>query len=179
MFNVFKNFKNVFSLQKIGKDRLPSLDDKPDLHYTNAVLFESFRYTSFVFASVPHYATSDVRLREYVIPKGAIVLISLYHVMHDPEYFKDPETFNPDRFLNENGEFVNDERVIPFGIGKRFCLGQSLAEKEFFLFFTGLMQKFKFEPGNKPLPSYKMEDLYVKELLRCVPAFETIIRHNE
>ena len=70
-------------------------------------------------------------------------MISLWHPLHDPEHFKNPEIFNPDRFIDLNGKFVNDERVIAFGVGKRSCLGQTLAEKEFFIFFTGIMQQFQ------------------------------------
>jgi cytochrome P450 len=58
------------------------------MHHTNAVLLESFRVTSFVVVSVPHFATADVPLRNYVIPKGSVVLPSLYHAMYDPKHFK-------------------------------------------------------------------------------------------
>ena len=58
-------------------------------------------------------------------------------MMYNPEFFPEPETFKPERFLDETGKFVNDEHVVPFGIGKRYCLGKSLADKEYFLFFTG------------------------------------------
>ena len=67
------------------------------MHYTNAVLLESFRITSFIPVSVPHCAMENVKVQDYVIPKGAIVLPSLFHVMHDPGYFKNPEIFNPNR----------------------------------------------------------------------------------
>jgi len=78
----------------------------------------------------------------YSIPKGATIMASLWHALHDPEHFKNPEVFNPDRFIDPNGKFINDEKMIAFGVGKRSCLGQSLAEKEFFIFFTGIMQQF-------------------------------------
>merc|ERR1712241_982065 len=80
----------------VGFDRYPTLDDRPNMHYTNAVLLESLRITSFVPISVPHCALADVKVQDYVIPKGAIVLPSLFHVMHAPVHFKDPEIFNPD-----------------------------------------------------------------------------------
>lgn len=150
------------------------------MHYTNAVLLESFRLTSFVPVSVPHYATADVKVGEYVIPKGSVVLPSLFHVMYNPAHFKDPEVFNPQRFLDpETGHFVNDEQVIPFSIGKRYCLGQSLAEKEFFLFFSGLMQKFQFQAvPDKPLPSYHVDQVPVKGILRNTPTYEVIMKER-
>ena len=160
----------------VGPDKLPSLDDKDKLHFTNAVLHESFRVTSFVPMSVPHYALEDVKVRGYVIPQGSVVLPSLFHVMYNPLRFKNPGTFNPDRFMSPEGTFVPDEHVIPFSIGKRYCLGQSLAEKEFFLFFTGLLQKFRFEsPDNEDLPSYNIDEVNVKGILRSVPPYKVKI----
>ena len=122
--------------------------------------------------SIPHCALEDVKVQNYVIPKGSIVLPSLFHVMHNPKRFKNPEEFNPDRFMN-NGTFEPDEHVIPFSIGKRYCLGQALAEKEYFLFFSGLMQKFRLEPiKGQTLPLYKVEDIFMKGILRSVPAYK-------
>jgi hypothetical protein len=95
--------------------------------------------------------------------------------------FKEPDVFNPDRYLDpQTGVFVPDEQVIPFSIGKRYCLGQSLAEKEFFLFFTGLMHKFEFSkvPGTN-LPGYGVDEVEVKSILRTVPHFEVIIKERK
>ena len=87
----------IFQFQIVGKDRSPSLEDRPKMHYTNAALHESFRITSFIPISVPHSAMADVKVGNYVIPKGAVVLPSLFHVMYNPDYFKEPEVFNPNR----------------------------------------------------------------------------------
>jgi cytochrome P450 len=157
----------------IGQNRFPGLDDKPNLHYTNAVLHESLRAASLVPTGVPHYTSDDVSVGSYIIPKGTVVFGSLYHIMNDPQHFKDPHTFNPDRFLNANGKFVLDERVTPFGVGKRICLGQTLAEKEFYIFLTGLMQQFKVtKDDNYPPPSYNFNDVFPKALLRTIPSFK-------
>ena len=84
------------------------------------------------------------------------------------------------RFLDDQGKYVPDERVIPFGIGKRYCLGQSLAEKEFFLFFVGLMQKFDFgSVPDKELPSYDIEKVNVKGILRNTPTYEVLLKERK
>ena len=41
----------------------------------------------------------------------------LYHMMRDPEYWTDPDTFNPERFLGEDGQILKEERFVPYGIG--------------------------------------------------------------
>ena len=55
---------------------------------------------------------------------------NLYHIMNDPAHWKVPRSFRPDRFIDQQtGEFLHNERVIPFGIGRRACLGKPLAEQ--------------------------------------------------
>jgi cytochrome P450 len=159
----------------VGKQRFPSLEDKDNMPYVSAVLLESLRSASLAFIGVPHAAYEDVQLGGFTIPKGATVMPSLFHALYDPEHFKDPDLFNPDRFINAEGKFVNDERMIAFGVGKRVCLGQTLAEKEFFIFFTGILQQFELiqVPGTV-LPSYV--DIYPKAILRSPPQYEVILK---
>ena len=57
-------------------------------------------------------------IAEYFIPKGTMVNAMLIHVMNDPDYWKDHEKFVPERFLNSEGNFQRDERLVPFGIGE-------------------------------------------------------------
>ena len=54
--------------------------------------------------------------------------------------------FIPDRFLDADGNVKKDDHFVPFLMGKRQCLGETLAKTELFLFFTGLMQQYKFLP---------------------------------
>ena len=136
---------------------------------------EAFRITSFVHHSVPHYATSDITLGGYVIPKGAVIFPSLISVMHDSDHFPDPHVFNPERFLDADGRYKEDNRVIPFCVGKRYCLGQSLALKEFFLFLVGTLQKFEITPtAMQSLPSYHVDDHTPPNLARTCPKYQMI-----
>ncbi len=117
----------------------------------------------------------EMEIGPYKIPKGTTVMAFLYHVHHDPKFYEDPKTFNPSRFIDASGKFIYDERIIPLGIGKRACLGQTLAEKEFYIFFTNLMQQFEFQPEpNNPLPSYK--DIYPRSLIRNVPPYKVVLK---
>ena len=101
------------------------------------------------------------------------------NVHHDPKYFHNPQEFNPSRFLDANNEFHPDERVIPFALGKRYCLGQSLAEKSLFLFLTGILSKFDINPvPNQPLPSYHMRDTPTATIVRAPPRFNLILTNR-
>ena len=130
-----------------GRSGRPSLETSRDLlPYTHAVIEECFRKTSLAHMGVPHRALADLQVGPYVIPKGTLIVQNLYGIHHDPKYWDDPEEFKPERFLDEEGRFKGrGPNLHPFGIGRRYCLGQSLAEKEFFLFFTGLVHTFKME----------------------------------
>ena len=67
----------------------------------------------------------------------------------DEENFEDPETFKPERFINEaTGQFVKSEKLIQFGAGKRRCPGQLLATSEIFLFLTNLVQSFEMRAAG-------------------------------
>ena len=146
------------------------------MNYTNAILEESFRIVSLIFISLPHSATKDIEVGEYFIPKGTTIFSSLYHVMNDPQHFPQPSEFKPERFIDENGKFKHNERVVPFGIGKRYCIGQSLAEKEYFLFMVGLLQKFDIFPSpTKDLPSFEVNDNTPENIIRRCPEYEMII----
>ena len=146
------------------------------MHYTNAVLHESLRITSLAPTAIPHYTHDEVNVGHYVLPKGTIIIPSLASVLLDPDHFHSPHTFDPTRFLDENGEFKPNERVIAFSIGKRYCLGKSFAEKELFLFFAGIMQRFDMNPEpNKGLPSYHISESTATGDIRSVPPFNLVL----
>ena len=146
------------------------------MHYTKAFLLESLRMSSIVILALPHFALDHISIGPYVIPKGTTVLPSLMNVLMDPEHFPNPHKFDPDRFLDSDGRYQHDEHVIAFSVGKRYCLGQSLAEKEFFLFFVGLMQKFDVNPDpEESLPSYHIEDSVSSGTIRSAPEFNMVL----
>lgn len=83
-----------------------------------------------------------------------MVLVVLYSLFQDKEHWGDPEVFRPERFLDADGKFVKDEWMIPFGMGKRMCLGEVLARSVVFLFFTSIVQEFWLSvPEGDPKPS--------------------------
>nr|XP_053654388.1 methyl farnesoate epoxidase-like [Cherax quadricarinatus] len=128
----------------VGNVRLPSMNDRTKLVYTDATQTEVFRYRGSAPLTVPHKALRDTKLQGFRIQAGTVVLNNLYSVHMDPGYWGDPETFRPERFINHDGSIRKDERVIPFGKGRRSCLGESLARMTTFLLFSSLMQHFTF-----------------------------------
>lgn len=139
--------------ENIGKDRNPRIADKPFLPYTEAFIMETFRHSSFLPFTIPHCTTKDIELNGYFISKNTCVFVNQWQVNHDSKLWKDPFAFRPERFLNADGKSVNKaecEKVLAFGMGKRRCIGESIARTEVFLFLTTLVQHLCFEkkPGQ-------------------------------
>ena len=102
----------------IGADRLPSLQDRTRMPFTEAVTLESSRMASIVPFAVPHRCTKKFTLRGYTIPANTLCLSNIYAVHMDPNNFPQPEVFRPERFLSEDGRKIRkSDFLIPFGIG--------------------------------------------------------------
>ena len=130
-------------IDEVIGNRTPSLEDRAAMPYTDAFLHEVLRFSCIVYTT-PHATTEEVTLKGYTLPKGTAVYANIWSIMNDPSHWNKPEKFMPERFLDAEGSFKKDERCIPFLIGKRYCLGQNLAQHELFLFLTGLLQKLNF-----------------------------------
>ncbi len=102
----------------IGYHRPPSMKDKSSLPYTESCVLETQRMADIIPLGVPHATTEDIKFRGYDIPKGTTVMSNLYSVHRDARVWKDPYTFNPERFLDEDGKVHKREQLIPFSMGE-------------------------------------------------------------
>uniref|UniRef100_A0A0B7BKR2 Cytochrome P450 n=1 Tax=Arion vulgaris TaxID=1028688 RepID=A0A0B7BKR2_9EUPU len=141
----------------VGTERTPNMADKPKLTYLNAVIMETQRMSSLAPVGFRREVSSSFEYGGFSFPKGCSVWPILDSVHYDKKIWGDPENFRPERFIDKNGALINREELIPFGIGRRVCLGESLAKMELFLFLSAIFQRFKCEPVDKSgeLPSLK------------------------
>ncbi|XP_070567856.1 cytochrome P450 2U1-like [Ptychodera flava] len=147
--NCFSEIQNA-----IGLENTPSYADKAKLPYVEAVLLEVQRIASIVPLGIPRSMMEDAELYGYNIPKGAIIMPNFWAVHMNEEQWEHPEKFDPTRFLDDSGRLVNSERLMPFSLGPRDCLGSQLAKMEMFLFLTRLIQQFQFKlPDDDIIPS--------------------------
>jgi len=141
--------------------------------YTEATLMEVHRIASIVPLSLFHKTSKDTTLGGYFIPKGSSIMPHLWNVHYDPEYFPEPEVFKPERFLTDDRKVKRCDQLIPFSIGKRQCIGESLARMELFLYFTSMLQRFSFESVEGEDLDFDCEFTIVLEpktkLLRAIP----------
>ncbi|XP_077396350.1 cytochrome P450 2H2-like [Festucalex cinctus] len=133
----------------IGR-RSPTMEDRKSLPFTDAVLHEVQRLMDLVPMGVPRYALRDIPFRGYVIPKDTMIVPLLHSVLKEEKQWATPWTFNPQHFLDHNGNFKKNPAFLPFSAGKRACVGESLARMEIFLFVVSLLQNFVFSHAGGP-----------------------------
>jgi cytochrome P450 len=124
--------------------RRPTADDLARLPWTTACIQESQRYYSAVWIVARDAIEDDVIDGHHVRPRTT-VLIPIHHIHHDERWWPDPETFDPTRFL---GDAANDPprlAYLPFGGGRRICIGQSFALMEMVLMAAIMSQRFVFD----------------------------------
>uniref|UniRef100_A0A3P9Q8T3 Cytochrome P450, family 1, subfamily C, polypeptide 2 n=1 Tax=Poecilia reticulata TaxID=8081 RepID=A0A3P9Q8T3_POERE len=121
----------------VGRGRLPSVEDRVQMPYLDAFIYETMRFTSFVPVTIPHSTTWDVTVGGLSIPKDTVIVINQWSVNHDPLRWKDPHTFDLSDFLDENVSLDKDltNNVLIFSAGKMRCIADQVAKVEIFLFF--------------------------------------------
>ncbi|KAG9084682.1 hypothetical protein FRC06_003943, partial [Ceratobasidium sp. 370] len=136
----------------IGSTRLPVMEDRPKLEYVERLLQEVLRWCPLLPNSFPHACYQDDVYKGYRVPKGTTMIANVWAMSRNPDVYSDPETFNPDRFLDPNVP------VIPaFGFGRRLCPGIHFAQATLFIVMSSILAAFnicpvKDEQGNSVLP---------------------------
>jgi len=107
------------------------IDMLDQMIYTRAVVKECLRYRPPV-TMVPYEVKKNFPVVDgYVVPKGSMIVPTLYPALHDPEVYVDPETFNPDRWLEGGEAEAAVKNWLVFGTGPHVCLGQTYAINNF------------------------------------------------
>ncbi|XP_030835851.1 steroid 17-alpha-hydroxylase/17,20 lyase isoform X2 [Strongylocentrotus purpuratus] len=135
----------------IGRDRLPTINDRGKLVYTEASLYEVLRYSSIVPTNL-HATTRDTEFGGYHIPKGTVVLINTHSMHYDPQEWDQPDKFLPEHFMDGSGTVrEHPPSFLPFGAGRRGCLGEAVAKADLFLIFSWFLQNYTFSkvPGKE------------------------------
>ncbi|KAL1568311.1 unspecific monooxygenase [Salvia divinorum] len=123
------------------------------MHFLKAVMKETLRLHTPIPLLVPRVAREDVKIMGYEVSKGTMVMTNAWAIGRDPASWDDPESFNPDRFLNSSVDYKGvDFELIPFGAGRRGCPGTAfaMATNEFVL--ANLVHRFDWK-----LPSHSGE----------------------
>jgi cytochrome P450 len=130
----------------LGDHAVPEYGDLKELTYLDRVLREAMR----LYPPGPYgarEATEDLVLGDYTVPAGTTIFYPFWAVHMNPEYWPDPEVFDPDRFTPEASAGRPRLAYIPFGIGPRSCEGAALAMVEAELVLAVLLKRFVFRPA--------------------------------
>jgi cytochrome P450 len=122
--------------------RTPTIEDLPQLRYTEMVFAESMRIYPPAWA-MGRQSTAPIELGPYRFPAKTYFFFSQYVMQRDPEYFPDPLRFDPERFTPEAKAARPRFAYFPFGGGGRQCIGESFAWMEGVLILATIAQTWR------------------------------------
>jgi cytochrome P450 len=131
-----------------------SAADLHDLEYLEHILNETFRLYPPVHA-IPRVTTEPVTIGGYTIPAEAPVLLSVWSLHHDPRFWDNPGTFDPDRW-NQTSPRDRGYAFVPFGAGPRICIGRHFARLEATATLATLGRHFRIDAVSDLAVSPKM-----------------------
>uniref|UniRef100_A0A803N062 Cytochrome P450 n=1 Tax=Chenopodium quinoa TaxID=63459 RepID=A0A803N062_CHEQI len=121
--------------------------DLSKLKYFKAVVKETFRLHPLAPILVPRETLQKCNMQGYDILPKTIVIINAWAIQRDPEYWKDPEVFMPERFMESSVELKGHDvmSMIPFGGGRRVCPGYTFSPVSLELVLANLLYSFNWE----------------------------------
>ena len=130
-------------------ERPLSYSDVPKFEFTTQVIMEALRLYP-PFWMVDRMALADDRAGDVAIPRGSTVVVFIYGVQHSPQYWENPESFDPERFAKVNEKLHTPFAHLPFGAGPRGCIGGNYAMLQMLMILSVLLRRYDFSlvPGQ-------------------------------
>lgn len=140
----------------VGDERLPTFSDRGNMPYVEAVFKECLRWMPNVPMSLPHETSEEDEYNGYRIPKGAIILPSIWWFSKDPSIYHHPRSFKPERHLGPKAEL--DPATFVFGFGRRVCPGRHLADTNLWLVIARSLCAFDISKSIDPSTGKEIEN---------------------
>jgi len=142
-----------------------------NLPYLEACIKETLRLQPPGPLLLPHRALETCEVMGYTIPKDSIIYVNMWTIGHDPDTWKDPLRFEPQRFLDNRLDFKGmDFEYLPFGSGRRLCPGQPSAIRQNQLILSSLVYYFDWSlPEDKCPSELDMSESFVVTMNKKVP----------
>ncbi|ETW75666.1 cytochrome P450 monooxygenase 45 [Heterobasidion irregulare TC 32-1] len=146
-------------LDRVLGGRLPTFADRDNLPYITAVFEESLRWACPVPLSLPHCLLEDDEYKGMHLPKGSIVFANIWKIVRDDNIYPNPETFDPERFVEKGDGSYNtkqaDPRQFVFGFGRRRCPGVHLGTTSVWFLIASLLAtldiRMPLDSDGKPI----------------------------
>ncbi|KAJ9181462.1 hypothetical protein P3X46_009590 [Hevea brasiliensis] len=133
----------------VGPKRKVGESDIDELPYLQAVIKESMRLHTILPFLVPRNTLQDTNFMGFDIPKDTQVFINAWAIGRDPDTWEDPLSFKPERFLGSDVDYRGQNfELLPFGSGRRICVGLPLAHRMLHLTLASLLHSFDWELGS-------------------------------
>ncbi|KAI8627254.1 cytochrome P450 [Xylariaceae sp. FL1651] len=137
----------------VGRDRLPQVQDEKNLPYCHAIVKEIERCHNPFWLGTPHLASEDFTYKGQFIPRNTVLVLNTWTMHHDEKRHRDPHTFNPSRFIDDNLTSADSSNLADpykrdhwmFGAGRRICPGMWVAEREIWLVISRMIWAFNME----------------------------------
>jgi cytochrome P450 len=138
--------------------RAPAMADLARLPLLAALVKETLRRYPPVPGVLMRRAVEDVRIGDWLVPKGSLVTIPFFVAQGDARWFPQPERFDPARFDPHTARQLPRGAYIPFGAGPRVCIGNAFASMEMALVLAMLVQRFTLAPApGQAAPEPRMQ----------------------
>jgi cytochrome P450 len=126
-----------------------SYSDVPKFEFATQVIQEALRLYP-PFWMVDRMALSDDRAGDLAIPRGSTVVVFVFGAHHSPQYWENPESFDPERFTKANDKLHRPFTYLPFGAGPRGCIGGNYAMLQILMILSVLLRKYDLQlvPGQ-------------------------------
>ena len=136
------------------------------LSFVRNVFRETLRlYPPITF--LPRVALEETRIGGRRVRKGALVIVAPWVLHRHRLYWRDPDLFDPDRFLPERESELTPGAYIPFGLGPRVCAGAAFATVEATLIIAELARRYDFSlaPGAQVRPAARLTTRPMREIM--------------
>lgn len=147
-------------VDQVLQGRIPTNDDLPALPYTRRLIDETLRYYPPAW-QLFRRAASDDNLGDYHVPANSLIFLNPSLLHRHPDFWENPEDFDPDHFLPERAAQRYRHAYIPFSHGPRICIGFGFALTEAQVVVAMIAQKYRLKlassPDIKPQPRMTLQ----------------------
>ena len=184
LLNVLAHHQNV---QERIADEIVKISPDPEeaitlvcrehMPYTRGTILEQLRYHTTVAVPGPKRTTRDITIQGITVPEGTQLMVNLWGLHHDKEFWGDPENFRPERFLDETGNLVPADHpmrrhVMPFSTGIRSCPAEQFAMSRLFLWLSNICKKVSIIPGKENRPEAIRQEAMCCNFIMYPPRFK-------
>lgn len=152
--------ENRLAAKTNGNTSIIELSDRPQMPYTESVIMEALRLIASPI--VPHVANQDSTIAGFHIAKDSLIFLNNYDLSMNEKLWDEPNEFKPERFI-QNGHVVKPDHFLPFGAGRRACMGYKMVHLLSFSIITNCMQSFNMSPKPGTVHKIQVGSLAVPE----------------